>query len=199
VDSDQSLHIVLMEGGLRPSRSYNELIGESQHTLRLLRQLQGEVAMLKINIHSMEEERKEWSLRYAKRLCIASNTVLAIWVFAHTFIASIRRRSRHSDWVAAKIIQATGHNNLVINATYAGIKAAIAFICSLVLLGKHRKEEIYRIAGFAISTAYSIYLAFGPKFLPRTNYLNVFFNLVYFLTRYYHSQGLPAFKQLQFL
>jgi hypothetical protein len=192
---------------IRQSRSFNELHfangAESLQTLRLLRILQGEIAQLKSNINSIEEERKEWSLRYAKRLCVASNLLLALWIFIAKFMKNFKLRKHETDLVARFILASTSKPNsigyFIVSAIYSGMKASFLFILSLVFLSKNRKGEFYRFVGFSVSTLYSIYLAFVPKFMPRTNYLNVFFNLTHLLTRYYHSQGIPAFKQLQFL
>jgi hypothetical protein len=177
---------------------------ESQVTLRMLRQLQGEVAQLKRNLDHLEEERKEWSLRYSKRLCISSNLLLGVWLFATRFTKSLSRRHRMSGLAAQLLIPPTSQTNnslglYVTSAIFAGLKASAMFFFALFLLTRNRQDEWLRVIGFLLSSGYSVYLGVVIKFLPRMNYLNVLFNLAYIIARYYHLQGIPAFNQLQFL
>lgn len=171
-------------------------------TLKILRQLQYEVSQLNRKVNSFEEESKQWSLRYSRRLCISSNFSLGIWIFLSKFSESLKNRYKLTGILAKIALPASlKKSNIllvyIISAVIVGVRSCAIFFASTILFT--RSKNVSRNLGFILSTGYSAYLASIKKFSPWANYSNIFLNVAFAFARYYHLHGLPAFNHLQFL
>jgi len=140
-------------------------------------------------------------MRYSKRMVILSNLLLGIYSFWSRYLHYVRNRYRLRGLIrqllfVPKFLQNSDNSKQLImyegfvNATF---RSVLFFISTYLLT---RKVTWLRNLGFVLSTAYSLYLAFFSRFMPWTNYFNIFANVLYITARLNYSSNLiPSFTE----
>jgi len=160
-----------------------------------IRVLQKELYDLKRKVQELDTESSRWGIRYSKRMVILSNLLLGIYSFWSRYLHYVRNRYRLRGLIrqmlfVPKFLQNSDNSKQLL--MYEGfVNAAfrsILFFFSTYLLT--RKVTWVRNLGFVTSTAYSLYLAFFSRFMPWTNYFNIFANVLYITARLNYSSTL---------
>eukprot|EP00742_Colponemidia_sp_Colp-10_P008277 GILJ01008951.1.p1 GENE.GILJ01008951.1~~GILJ01008951.1.p1 ORF type:complete len:282 (-),score=28.36 GILJ01008951.1:701-1519(-) len=165
-----------------------------------LKDLQLEIAKLKRTIQSYNEESGQWLLRYIRRVAVSSNFLLGLWVFVARFVLHIKLRSRLNKILNEVLVKRkhAAYESLF-RLTYEGILRALfrssPLFLSAILL--NRSSMLVRTLGLLLSCSYSLFLAFGVRFMPWVCWFNVLFTSAHVIARYYHQ--FPSFGSVQML
>eukprot|EP01113_Clastostelium_recurvatum_P046588 TRINITY_DN8186_c0_g1_i2.p1 TRINITY_DN8186_c0_g1~~TRINITY_DN8186_c0_g1_i2.p1 ORF type:complete len:203 (+),score=34.19 TRINITY_DN8186_c0_g1_i2:76-684(+) len=146
--------------------------------------LSKEMIDLRERMDRFEEDnhRDSWGVRYSRRMAITSNFLLALWV-ALSRIAMYLRKQKKSRLIGVVVPLGStkrtrnDFNHLVLETALNAARKSWLFLVASLLLSSH--SPLKRQTGLYASTAYSLYLVFFEKFLPLTNYFNIFTNLLY--------------------
>ncbi|PRP83602.1 hypothetical protein PROFUN_08328 [Planoprotostelium fungivorum] len=151
-----------------------------------VRILQEEVASMKRKVFLFEEEtnRNRWNIRYSRNMAILSNLLLGLWIFWSRLLSHVQKQHKGKllGFVMPhlRIGTQTGEYSLRKILTEGGVKAiskSWVFFAGAFLLTRTRSWK--RHLGLALTTAYSLYLALFSRFLPWTNFFNMFANVLY--------------------
>lgn len=200
------------KNGLRQTRSLNDVQKlnvtaverESAKTLRILRQLEGEVQHLNRKVNSFDSESERWSIRYSRRAVIASNALLALLTFVKRFERLLRDEHQLSGFLRTifTLAELPGEAEdtmatFVLQAFLSASFRASPFLLSSCLFAT-KVSSMWNFA-FFLSTAMSLRVAMLSDGMKRFASLNAFLNCMYLIARYYFLNGFPSFKELTFL
>ena len=191
--------------GLIIARSLQQHEALLQALADRIRELELETSRLQRKIKEYEQDNGKWSLRYTRRLVIVSNLMLGGWVFIVAFLRCLKMSVPRDSYLLRLIIpsafkmegkgQSVPITARLIGATADGVQSSLPFFVAATLTIRGG-TALRRNVAFLLSTLCSMYQALSSRKNPRAaNYINIFLNLLYVASRYYHLHGLLSFGE----
>lgn len=186
--------------------SHMELVRTISEVTEHVRAMQATLSTLHRRVNETTQDQDKMSLRYSRRLVLLSNSCLAVWIFFSRLIHCVRSRTVSGGFLSSLVVPPMPKGKsplsaLLISGFLEGFQGSLLFFYSLWFLVSQRAWK--RNVGFTLSTGYSIGLAVGARsrFTRSASaiYINIFFNVLHAMARYYYLHGLLVFNDMRFL
>mmetsp|Transcript_1116 Transcript_1116/g.1939 ORF Transcript_1116/g.1939 Transcript_1116/m.1939 type:complete len:163 (+) Transcript_1116:17-505(+) len=135
----------------------------------------------------LSKDQSRWTLRHTESISLLSNVLVGCWVFLSRYELFIRKSNRvrgyNSGTFTPPALKGPEGFLTVVHAAYVhGILRSWPFFLSSFLLASSSNWK--RFFGYALSTGYSLFLAFRSTYMPWVYHFNIFCIFLYFLSLY---------------